>query len=306
MKYNGQVSGNETVIVIEKEGIRINDKLLDYADVESILPINHRIRIRTFSQGELEISMLGFSYDGFWEELMDCFGNRSLESLFVDEEQIMLCEGEYTIPQGSGRGKIALYPDSICILPQTCHAIRIPLCFTERLWLDGYSFHILMQTGEQFTVGKMGYDTKPFAERAEKTALQTKNMREKALRDTPLNEPFEEKGLFRTKRPEQYWNASFGAGVCAVELFTGEDAATYLYRFSEPREQFLKKLEIAMEAMGTHREVIYMSNEQLSEKSLYLMTVNRTPAVTYLREHSAGRLIHGKNYNERLKEFLRP
>ena len=88
MKYNGQVSGNETVIVIEKEGIRFNDKLLDYADVESILPINHRIRIRTFSQGELEISMLGFSYDGFWEELMDCF--ESKDSLFDFSEMSRL------------------------------------------------------------------------------------------------------------------------------------------------------------------------------------------------------------------------
>ena len=63
-----------------------------------------------------------------------------------------------------------------------------------------------------------------------------KQLREKALADTSLNAPFTEKGLFRSKRSEQYWNAVFGKGVCAVELFTGEDAATYLYRFDEDKE----------------------------------------------------------------------
>ena len=305
MKYRGNVFKAEAELSIEKEGVRLGNRFLDYSEVKALIPVNHRIVIDTLSGEKIEISMLGFSYDGFWEELMDCYGRRSLEALFVDEEQIMLCEGEYIIAGESGRGKIALYPDAVCVLPQTCNAIRIPLCFTEEIMLDGYQLHIKMQTGEEYIVGKMGYDTKPFAERAEKAALSVKKLREKALADTSLNAPFTEKGLFRSKRPEQYWNAVFGKGVCAVELFTGEDAATYLYRFDEDKEIFLAGLYRAMEAVGTHREMIYMSDEQLKANPLYMMTVHRTPAVRNLRARSDGRIIHGKNHLERLEEYLR-
>ncbi len=304
MKYKGSVFGADAELVIENEGVRLAERFLNYADIQSLIPVNHRVRIITLDGETIEVSMLGFSYDGFWEELTEQFGKRSLDSLFVEEKLIMMCEGEYQMPCESGRGKIALYSDAVCVLPQSCNAVRIPLCYVDRLWLDGYQLHISMGSGEQYIVGKMGYDTKPFTERAEQAADAVKSMRSKAVNAATLHEPFTEKGLFRTRNPEQYWNAAFGDGVCAVELFTGEDAATYLYRFEESRDVFLAGLERAMEAVGTHREVIYMAEEQLSANPLYRMTVQRTPAVLYLRARSNGRLIHGKNHALRLKEYL--
>ena len=89
-----------------------------------------------------------------------------------------------------------------------------------------------------------------------------------------------------------------------MELYTGEDAATYLYRFREKKEEFLGHLEEAMEAVGTHREIIYLSGEQLSERPLCRMSVDRTPAVLFLRERSDGRLIHSASHNKRLAEYL--
>ena len=304
MKYNGQVNGQETEILIEKEGIRWSKGFLDYSKVTNLVPVSHRIRIETFADGTIEISMLGFSYDGFWEELMKCFGDRSLESLFVEEEQIMLCEGEYAMPGERGRGKIALYPDAVCILPQTSQAVRIPLCFTESIRAEGYQIYLTLHTSEEYMVGKMGYDTKPFAERAEAACMAVKKKRSQALSNIALQEPFTHKGLFRTKQPEHYWNAAFGNGVCAVELFTDQDSATYLYRFDGAKEAFLAELEKAMEATGIHREVIYITEEQLQASPLYCMTVHRTPAVRYLRAHSDGRIIHSKNHREKLDEYL--
>ena len=239
------------------------------------------------------------------EELLDCYGKRALESLFVDEQQLMLCEGEYAIPGESGRGRIALYPDAVCVLPQTRRAVRIPLCFTSDIRLDGYRLDFTMRAGETYTVAKMGYDTKPFAERAMQQADRVKKKRAAAAQKLPVNAPFTEKGLFRTERPDQYWNAAFGPGVCAVELYAGEDAATYLYRFREPRAMFALQLEIAMEAMGVHREVIYLTDAQLAEKPLYRMSVDRTPAVRFLRARSDGRLIHSAGHAQRLEEYLK-
>lgn len=304
MKYQGCVAGTGAELAVEKEGLRLGSRFLDYADVAKLRPLNHRVLIDTLSGEQIEISMLGFSYDGFWEELTRCYGERSLAALFVEEEQLMLCEGEYAIPGESGRANIALYPDAVCILPATCRAIRIPLCYTKEITLTGYALQITMISGASYTVGKMGYDTKPFAERAMKAADAVKKTRSQLLAKAPLTEPFTQKGLFRTKQTEHCWNAAFGANTCALEFFTDEDTATYLYRFAEPQELFLEKLREATEAMGIHREIIYLPTEQIEQNPLYRMAVDRSEAVRFLRSRSDGRLIHSANHKQRLAEYL--
>ena len=304
MKYSGQACGQEVQLSIEREGLRYGDRFLDYADCKAIRPLSHRVFIDTLAGDVVEIAMLGFSYDGFLEELTDCFAKRSMEALFAPEQAIMRCEGEYQLPGEAGRGVIILLPDAICILPMTCRAIRIPLCFTRSLTLDGYLLRLEMLSGAVYTVGRMGYDTKPFAERAQKATEQTKSKRQKAIAKLSPAAPFTLAGLFRTEQPQLYWTAAFGDGCCAIELFTGDDAATYLYHFTEPRGIFIVNLEKALEAMGVCREIIFISDEQLQAKPLYRMAVARCDAVRYLRSRSAGRLIHNATHEQRLKEFL--
>ncbi|MBR2742815.1 MAG: hypothetical protein IKD89_04415 [Clostridia bacterium] len=304
MIYEGRAQGRDTKITLEREGLRFGGRFVDFADVERISPVNHRVYIDLCSGERLEISMLGFSYDGFFEELCELYGKRSLEALFIEEPLVMLSEGEYETPAERGRAKIALYGDSVCILPQTANAVRIPLCFAREIALDGYMLHITLEPGRRFSVGRMGYDTKPFAERAEKAAGAVKAARKRALDAVAISQPFTHKGLFRTAKADHYWLAAVGRGVCALELFAGEDAATYLYRFGESADEFLLKLGEAMEAMGENREIIYFSKEQLDAKPLYRMAVRRCEAVSFLRARSAGRLIHSQSHGERLKEFL--
>ncbi len=304
MKYSAHVFGRDAEISLEKEGLRLGERFLDFADVAALRPISHKVYADTLTGETIEISMLGFSYDGFWEELSDLFGRRSLEALFVDEKLMMLSEGEYKTSRESGRGKIALFEDSVCILPQTCSAVRIPLCFAREIRLDGYVLNISLFSGAQYSVGRMGYDTKPFAERAQQAADRVKKERAAALEKLPLQKPFTAKGLFRTAQPEQYWQAALGDGVCAVELFTGDDAATYLYRFPESKAAFAGLLQEAMEAMGPNREIIYWTDEQIAQKPLYRMALQRCRAVSFLRQRSAGRLIHSANHAQKLNDFL--
>ena len=304
MKYSGQAFGKEAVLSVEKEGLKLGGRFLDYADVKKIRPVNHRVFIDTLDDNTIEISMLGFSYDGFLEELTDCFAKRSIEALFAEGQPIMRCEGEYIIPKEQGRAVIILLSDAVCILPPTCSAVRIPLCFTSEIRLDGYLLHFTMLSGRSYTVGRMGYDTKPFAERAQKAADRVKKERAKALSALKLTPPYTYSGLFRTETPKLYWLAAFGNGCCAVELFTGDDSATYLYRFTEPEDEFINNLNEAMEAMGVNREIIYLTEEQLEAKPLYRMSVMRSEAVRFLRERSYGRLIHNSSHEKRLKEFL--
>ena len=304
MKYSAKALGRETELSVEREGLRLGDRFLDYADFKAIRPVNHRVLIDTLSDELVEISMLGFSYDGFLEELTNSFSDRSMEALFAQEEEIMRCEGDYEIAGERGRGVIILLPDAICVLPMTCRAVRIPLCFTREIRLDGYQLHISMLSGAGYTIGRMGYDTKPFAERTQKAADLTKKKRAQTIAKINPVPPFTHCGLFRTEQPELYWQAAFGSGCCAVELFTDDDSATYLYRFSEPNDRFLLTLEEAMEAMGVNREIIYLSPEQLEEKPLYRMSVARSEAVRFLRSRSDGRLIHNASHAQRLAAFL--
>ena len=304
MKYRAHALGADTELSVEREGLRIGGRFLDYADVRTLVPMNHRVLIDTLAGERIEVSMLGFSYDGFWEELSGCFADRTLEALFVEGAPIMSVEGEYITPAEKGRARIELYPDSVCILPPSCGAVRIPLCFSKEIRLEGYLLHITVNSGLQYVVGRMGYDTMPFAERARQAAARVQKERLSLLSGLKLQPPFSHAGLFRTTTPEYYWQAGFGEGCCAVELFAGEDAATYLYRFPEPEAAFTLCLEEALEAMGPHREIIYWTDEQLREKPLYRMAAARCPAVQYLRAHSAGRLIHNQSHAERLAEFL--
>ena len=304
MKYTGCAFGQDAELSIEKEGLRLGKRFLDYADFARIRPINHRVYIDTLAGEQIEVSMLGFSYDGFLEELTDCFSQRCMEALFAEETPIMRCEGEYQLPDESGRGVVMLLPDAICILPATERAIRIPLCFTQQLQPDGYLLHIRMLSGRSYTVGRMGYDTMPFAERAQKAMDATKKKRLQAIAALKAEPPYTVCGIFRTEQPELYWTAAFGTGCCAVELYTGDDAATYLYRFTEPRELFEQNLNEAMEAVGVHREIIFLPPEKLAEKPLYRMAVARSEAVRYLRSKSDGRLIHNAAHDQKLKEYL--
>ena len=304
MKYKAHALNTDTELSVEAEGLRIGSRFIDFADFKAIVPMNHRVLIDLLLGERIEVSMLGFSFDGFWEELSRSFALRSLESLFVEESAIMSVEGEYETPEEKGRGRIELYPDSICILPPSSGAVRIPLCFTREIILDGYLISILTDDGERFTVGRMGYDTKPFAERAQKAMNNTKKERAKAIGALKTEPPFSHTGLFRTTTPELYWEAAYGGGRCALELFTGDDSATYLYRFNEPKEHFTLILEKALEAMGPHREIIYISDEQLAEKPLYRMAVARCRAVRVLRARFDGRIIHSANHAQKLEEFL--
>lgn len=304
MKYSAEAFGCGAELSVEKEGLRIGGRFLDFADFLKIRPINHRVYVDLLGGETVEISMLGFSYDGFLEELTDCFAKRSMEALFAHEEPIMRCEGEYQLADERGRGMIVLLPDAVCVLPMTDKAIRIPLCFTREIRLDGYLLQITMLSGAAYTVGRMGYDTMPFAERAQKAADITKKKRARAIAALEIQPPYSECGLFRTEEPELYWTAAIKDGRCAIELYTGDDSATYLYRFSESKEQFLQAVNEAMEAMGTNREIIYLTDEQLGEKPLYRMSVARSEAVRFLRARSAGRLIHNATHEQRLRDFL--
>jgi len=100
-------------------------------------------------------------------------------------------------------------------------------------------------------------------------------------------------------------------GVAAVELALGEEdsAATYIYKFNGDSAAFFKRLNHAMEAVGFHREVISMPDDDLKRKenALYAMAVKRTGALRFLRSCFAGRAIHRtqESWKKSIDEWMR-
>lgn len=322
MKYNAHSLGRDLEISIQKEGIYFGKEFLDYAEFEAFRALNYRIYIdikqdSSFRKdhlqsvsgsniaNQIEISMLGRSFDGFWEELTACYNQRSLAALYVEGKPVMDCEGDYELAGEKGRGRILLFSDSICILPPSKHAVRIPLCFCTFIDLNGYQIQITLKSGRRYQIGRMGYDTHPFAERAVTFSEKIKKERMTELKKISTESPFHHAGLFRTQQTGLYYEIAMGDHACALELHAHEKSATYLYRFEESEEVFLNMLEEAMEAMGLNRELIYISEEQIANNSLHVMAKERCVAVSFLRERNVGRLIHNENHRRKLKEFLK-
>ena len=84
--------------------------------------------------------------------------------------------------------------------------------------------------------------------------------------------------------------------ACAVEFAgaEGESAATYVYRFACPWDEFRIKLSMALEAIAFKRDVIRFSDEELlkPENAIYLMANDRNEALNFVRQSFAGRAIH--------------
>ena len=84
--------------------------------------------------------------------------------------------------------------------------------------------------------------------------------------------------------------------VCAVEFAVPktEAAATFVYRSQDGFDVFAARLNRAMEAVAFAREVISMPDEQVAsrENARYQMVIERTPALAFIRQRFAGRVIH--------------
>lgn len=325
----------------EDLGIQINGQsfCLNYADLREFSPHNFHLYMDT-AKGAWELSQLGHDFEGFFKELWKTYNKRSLESLFIEKAAVMEAEGEYSYTDdgaaAQGTAKISLFPDCICILPPDNRARRIPLCFVQELKLDNYTIHIVLDTDEGYELIRMGRDTVSLFDALCKCRKEAQVNWASDLKklsgslEQRLGEALKRYGFLQnasgaenvvhgifapTQEADEadeekveavlpFWIAASGNGTAAVELITSEKSATYLYRFSCEQQTFIRRLRHAMEAMGTHREIIGMDEAALKENPLYFMSVQRNPHLRFLRSSVAGRIIHTESWKQKTAEFL--
>ena len=92
---------------------------------------------------------------------------------------------------------------------------------------------------------------------------------------------------------------------CAVE-FAGDmndAAATFVYRFDGDFNDFARRLNLALEAISFKREVISLSEAELSSPDYvhYRMAVQRNAALKLVRSAFVGRVIHLGNWRQKLE-----
>lgn len=91
--------------------------------------------------------------------------------------------------------------------------------------------------------------------------------------------------------------------------FPNEKAATYLFRIEAGYRDFLMTLNRAFEASGFQRELLFLTDEDLSDwETNARMLLDRTPYLRALRTLFAGRVIHRtpENWRRNLLDLLGP
>ncbi len=324
-----QESAEEAMVEIGAEGLSVSlagqSFPIDYADLSDFRLRNYHLFLET-TNGCIEISGLGYQTEDFFEKLWLAYDARSRESLFLCNALELESEGDYAYTEAEGsrksKAKIALYPDSLCILPHDDGARRVPLCFACQMQQKDYTLSLSLDTGETYQISRMGRDTLFFFERladCRKETIENWQKAHKRLANTLPERLGERKpyyeflaaqkvrmihGLFSPKE-EGFWFSALGKDRAAVELVIGGAAATYLYRFDQTDECFERRLRHAMEAVNTNRELIYTEEAALADKPLFRMAIVRSAHVRFLRQCNAGRAIHNAQWGTQLAEFFR-
>lgn len=117
-------------------------------------------------------------------------------------------------------------------------------------------------------------------------------------------------GLLKCQREEAQlplWLAAWNQGRAVVEFFSDQAAATFLYEYPHPSQDFLPLLNRGLEAAGFHREIFSLPEPDLARNPAVRIALRRSPALRELRQCFKGRLIHsGPAWSQRVLEYLWP
>ena len=298
--------------------------IVPFVDIMDMRLLNYHLHL-SLHDCETVISQLGYQTEEFFEKLWQAYAAKSRESLFISSDFIMDCEGDYSYEepgiQRSSIAKLELYSDCLCIIPHDVGARRVPLCFATLPVREGFALSLQLDTGETYRIARLGGKTDPFFTRLVNSRAASiarwqashreleGNLQERLGEASTAYEAFCSTGatvscgLFSTD-DEAFWFAAIADGRAAVELVTGEKAATYLYRFAVSREEFENNVRHAMEAVKKNRRIIYLADEELADEPLYRMAIDRSTHVRFLRSCNAGRIIHTSSWSGKLAAFF--
>ena len=154
---------------------------IPFAEINELSLVDYVVTVNADS-GEYRFAKMGSWCQPFYDALCDAYNKAVLRSLFVTGNPMITAKGGYSFAEpgaaANGSAPVQLYEDSVVVLPPDLSARRVPLCFVSGMDKGDYELTLKLDTGENYTFAKLGYDTAPFAEGIEKTL---RNLREQAL-----------------------------------------------------------------------------------------------------------------------------
>lgn len=139
--------------------------ILPYGDILSFAFEQYRTVVHT-ADGSVIFSKMGQSAEWLYDKLFLAYNDAVLKALLVEGEHVFEATGDFVLEEGTmqirEQGVIRLYDDCLCLLPPNENARRIPYSFMTGIKKGDYSRTILLSTGEQYTVARMGREMDAF------------------------------------------------------------------------------------------------------------------------------------------------
>jgi hypothetical protein len=153
-----------------------------FVDIDSIEFLNYVVTVKT-TDGDYVFSRMGSWAQPFYDKLCESYKKAVLRAFFVYGNKLLTADGDYNFTEDGANVKgskapIAVYGNCVTVLPPNGNVRRIPLCFMNAIDRKDYELTMKLNLGESYTLSRLGYDTRSFAEMLEK---QIRILREKSI-----------------------------------------------------------------------------------------------------------------------------
>ncbi|MDR2866250.1 MAG: zinc ribbon domain-containing protein [Methanomassiliicoccaceae archaeon] len=155
---------------------------MSFARVNKIGCADYVVNVDT-DDGGFSFSRMGQWAQPFCDALCAAYNKVVTKAFFVSGDPITNAEGDYRFTENGAvvsgsKAPMYVYENCIVALPPNADARRIPLCFMTGMDKKDYEMTLSLNTGEAYTLARIGYATAPFADAIEK---QIRALREKTL-----------------------------------------------------------------------------------------------------------------------------
>jgi len=154
---------------------------IPFAEINSISLADYVVIVNA-DGGNFVFSRLGNWCQPFFDSLLRAYNAAVLRSLFVKIDPIVTAKGGYSYSEAGesaeGDAPVYVYENSVVMLPPDLSARRVPLCFADGLDKGEFELTIRLDSGENYTLTKLGYETGVFEKAVEN---QIRALREKTL-----------------------------------------------------------------------------------------------------------------------------
>jgi hypothetical protein len=134
---------------------------------------------------------MGNGCEPFYAALCEAYNAAVLKALFVEGSPTVTANGNYQYSEGEAARSlrrndsafVAVYENCVTILPPNLDARRVPLCFVVGMDKGDYALTLRLDTGESYTISKLGYDSAPCEDAIQKAIRAIRERTLAAIRE---------------------------------------------------------------------------------------------------------------------------